>query len=103
MAMTLDDVQALAPDGRAFTTAKKLAKPEKWRRIGRDGDALWGVAVGSKGDTYATFVREGGPDQLRCTCPSRKRPCKHALGLAILAADGHAFNDEALPAHHRFI
>jgi len=90
----------MAPDSRAFGDARKLAKSGKWRRLGRDGDAIWGVALGSKGDAYAVFARDG--QDPRCSCPSRKIPCKHALALLLLAADGHAFAEEALPAGHRY-
>lgn len=98
--LTLAQVQALAPDSRALSDGKKLAKASAWRRLGREGDAIWGVALGSKGDAYAVFARSA--DDANCTCPSRKRPCKHALGLLLLAADQHAFIEEALPAGHRY-
>jgi hypothetical protein len=98
--LTIEQVQALAPDGRAFTDGKKLGKPAAWRRLGRDGGAVWGVALGSKGDAYAVLARS--PEDVRCSCPSRKRPCKHAIGLLVLAASGHAFAEEALPAGHRY-
>lgn len=39
---------------------------------------------------------------MKCGCPSRKRPCKHALGLLVLIAGGHVFVEEALPAGHRY-
>lgn len=98
--LTLTDVEALAPDARSLADAKKLAKPGAWRRLGRDAGALWGVALGSKGDAYAVFARSS--DDARCSCPSRKSPCKHALAILMLAANGHAFVDEALPAGHRY-
>ena len=99
---TIEDVGALAPGKSALTNAKKLAKPDKWRRLGREGDAIWGVAVGSKGDHYAVYVQAGGVESLRCSCPSRQRPCKHALGLALLEAQGHAFDEQPLPSGHRY-
>ncbi|MDC0743914.1 SWIM zinc finger family protein [Polyangium mundeleinium] len=98
--LTVAGIQALAPDARALADAKKLAKASAWRRLGREGDAVWGVALGSKGDAYAVFARSA--EDARCSCPSRKRPCKHALGLLLLAASGHTFMEEALPAGHRY-
>lgn len=98
--VTVEQVQGLATDGRSFADAKKLARAGAWRRLGRDGDAVWGVALGSKGDAYAVFARSA--DGARCSCPSRKAPCKHALALLLLAAGGHAFVEEALPAGHRY-
>lgn len=98
--ITVEQVQSVAPDARSMTDAKKLAKAASWRRLGRDGDALWGVALGSKGDAYAVFAR--GADDVRCSCPSRKSPCKHGLALLLLAASGHEFKSEALPSGHRY-
>lgn len=98
--LTLSQVQALASDSRSLADAKKLAKPSAWRRLGREGGAVWGVALGSKGDAYAVFARSS--DDARCSCPSRKRPCKHALALLMLVANGHSFVEEALPAGHRY-
>ena len=98
--LTVADVQALASDSRGFADGKKLAKASAWRRLGRDGDAVWGVALGSKGDAYAVFARTA--EEAKCSCPSRKRPCKHALGLLLLVVNGQTFVEEALPAGHRY-
>ena len=99
---TVEEITELAPGKSSVTNAKKLAKPEKWRRLGREGEAIWGVAVGSKGDHYAVYVTAGGASAMRCSCPSRQRPCKHALAIALLDAAGHSFEEEALPAGHRY-
>lgn len=98
--LTPAHVQALAPDSRSLSDAKKLAKPSAWRRLGRDGGAVWGVALGSKGDAYAVLARS--TDDIHCSCPSRKRPCKHALALLLLITNGSSFVEEALPAGHRY-
>jgi hypothetical protein len=34
----------------------------------------------------------------RCTCPSRKQPCKHTLALLYLYAGGASFPNSAPPA-----
>lgn len=98
--VTTSEVQALAPDTRSFSDAKKLAKETAWRRLGRDGEAVWGVALGSKGDAYAVFARSTAG--AKCSCPSRKIPCKHALALLLLVAAGFPFVEEALPKGHRY-
>ncbi|MEZ4301849.1 MAG: SWIM zinc finger family protein [Polyangiaceae bacterium] len=58
------------------------------------------MALGSKGDAYAVYA--ASKERARCSCPSRKSPCKHALGLLLLVAGGHVFAEEALPSGHRY-
>lgn len=99
-AITLSETEALATDSRSFADAKKLSKPSAWRRLGRDGEAVWGVALGSKGDAYAVFARSA--KDVQCSCPSRKTPCKHVLALLLLVANQHPFAEEALPKGHRY-
>lgn len=48
---------------------------------------MWGECEGSGAKPYRTVVDLAGPAS-KCTCPSRKFPCKHALGLLLLWADG---------------
>ncbi|MEL6178676.1 MAG: SWIM zinc finger family protein, partial [Myxococcota bacterium] len=84
-------------------TAKKLAIPAKWDQVGRVGpNIVWGVALGSRGDRYAVYI-DISRDALECSCPSRKRPCKHALGLLIMEANGnHTIPEADLPDGHRW-
>lgn len=99
---SIDEVHALAASKSVLASARKLADPSAWRRLAREGDALWGVARGSEGDHHAVYVTSGGPEALRCSCPSRTRPCKHALALALLDASGHVFEPGTLPPGHRY-
>ena len=49
---------------------------------------MWGLCKGSGSKPYQTVVDIKGP-AFKCSCPSRKFPCKHALGLLLLwAGDG---------------
>lgn len=83
MHLSLDQVDALAPDAGAAAAGRKLADPKVWRHLGRSADALWGECQGSA--LYQ--VRVALSDlAAKCTCPSRKFPCKHSLGLLYLAA-----------------
>lgn len=61
--------------------------PTWWRSSGCDGEAVWGVFAGSGAEPYETCVELTEP-AFRCSCPSRKLPCKHALGLLIMWALG---------------
>jgi len=82
---TLSAVEALAPDQASLTAASALAKPAKWLSLTRDADLMWGECQGSGANPYRTVV-DAGVVGYKCTCPSRKFPCKHALALMWMAA-----------------
>ena len=83
MGLSLEQVLAFAPDGRSAAAGKKLGTPASWQNLGANDDAYWGECKGSA--LYQ--VRVARPDlTAKCTCPSRKSPCKHVLGLLVLAA-----------------
>jgi hypothetical protein len=83
----VEQVLALAPDPAAARAARMLAHPGPWSDLGAAGDLIWGHCRGSASTPYRTVVDLGGPAS-RCSCPSRKTPCKHALGLLLLWATG---------------
>jgi SWIM zinc finger len=81
-------VLTLAPDAPSQRTAQALASTSSWPLTGaREPDALWGECRGSAAAPYRTAVDLSGP-AYQCSCPSRKFPCKHALALLLLWADG---------------
>jgi hypothetical protein len=82
--LTPDQVSAIAPDPAAATAARAIGTPRKWQSIGRSPRALWGEFRGSA--LYRTRIATADL-AAECTCPSRKRPCKHTLGLLYAAAD----------------
>ncbi|MEU2176052.1 SWIM zinc finger family protein [Nocardia sp. NPDC019219] len=82
---TEDQVAALAPDANSLSAAHKLV--HRWRECGQHGTALWGRCQGSGATPYQTIVDLSGP-AYRCSCPSRKFPCKHALSLLLRWAAG---------------
>ncbi|MBB4683059.1 SWIM zinc finger family protein [Amycolatopsis jiangsuensis] len=82
-----DRVSGLAPDPASAKAARGLAVPQKWSGAGMSGRALWGACRGSGRTPYRTAVEPAGP-AFRCSCPSRKIPCKHALGLLLLWSAG---------------
>jgi hypothetical protein len=84
---TADQVRTLAPDGAAARAGQELANPRRWTGTGRTATAAWGLCQGSGSSPYQTAADLAGP-AYRCSCPSRKIPCKHALGLLYLIADG---------------
>ncbi|MFI0372466.1 SWIM zinc finger family protein [Actinomadura sp. 1N219] len=82
-----EQVLGLAPDAPSAKAAGGVAKPGKWAGTGCDGEAVWGECQGSGKSAYRACADLTEP-AFRCSCPSRKFPCKHALGLLLLWADG---------------
>jgi hypothetical protein len=90
-------VLTLAPDVASQRTAQALASAGSWPLTGaREPDALWGECRGSSATPYRTAVDLSGP-AYQCSCPSRKFPCKHALALLLLWADGGVKDTPADP------
>lgn len=83
----VDQVLALAPDAASASAARKLATPAAWSQTGAKGELVWGLCAGSGKTPYQTIVDVSGP-AYRCSCPSRKFPCKHALALLLTWAAG---------------
>lgn len=86
---TTEQVLALAPDPASAAAGRKLATPGSWSALGTGAgtSAVWGLCAGSGKTPYRACVDLSGP-AFSCSCPSRKFPCKHALALLLLWADG---------------
>ncbi len=82
-------VLALAPDPSAQRAGQSLGTSGPWRETGSTAEpaTLWGLCQGSGTNPYQTCVDISEP-AYRCSCPSRKFPCKHALGLLLLWSAG---------------
>ncbi|MEU8541769.1 SWIM zinc finger family protein [Streptomyces sp. NPDC048717] len=117
---TSEQVLALAPDEASREAGSRLGVPGPWSGAGwggrraepgegagpgagegtggeAGGEAVWGVCAGSGRTSYKTAVDLTGP-AYTCTCPSRKVPCKHVLGLLLLwAGDEGSGDTEAEP------
>lgn len=97
-AWTAEQILALAPDTGSLKAGQEQSTPRRWITLGSACDAVWGLCQGSAKDPYRTQIDLGGP-AFRCTCPSRKFPCKHAIGLfLLLAARPEAFESSQPPA-----
>ncbi|MEU9099224.1 SWIM zinc finger family protein [Streptomyces sp. NPDC048361] len=95
---TAEQVLALAPDDASRKAGSRLGAAGPWSQGGYDGSgAVWGLCKGSGCTPYRTVVDTTGP-AYKCSCPSRKFPCKHALGLLLLwSGDERAVPDGAPP------
>ena len=97
MPLTLADLEGLAPDQAALVAARKLLTPRHWPLLACEGELLWGHCQGS-GATPYRVVFDGSDRGSKCTCPSRKFPCKHVLALAWLWLERSAdFGGEERP------
>ncbi|HKT38157.1 MAG TPA: SWIM zinc finger family protein, partial [Ktedonobacterales bacterium] len=83
LTITSEQALAAAPDLSAAQAGRKLADPRHWRTLGYSALALWGECQGSA--LYQVRV-ELASLSVKCSCPSRKFPCKHGIGLMLMAA-----------------
>ena len=86
-----------APDQSSIAAAQKLARPGPWSETGSNDVLVWGKCQGSGKTPYQVSIDLAAP-AYRCSCPSRKFPCKHALALLLLWARGHAAGAGGQPA-----
>src|SRR5215472_4166800 len=85
--LSREQVLAMAPDAAAAKAGQGQAFAVRWPTLGCDEQAAWGECQGSGAAPYRcqAALADGAA---RCSCPSRKLPCKHAIGLLLLLADG---------------
>jgi hypothetical protein len=92
-----EHILALAPDDSSAKNGKGLATLRKWSNLGKTEQALWGECQGSGSKSYQTQI-DLVETAFKCSCPSRKFPCKHGLGLFLLFANQpDAFTQNAPP------
>ena len=94
---TTETVLTLAPDPASAKAGQGLASARKWASLGSGEGLIWGECPGSGASPYQTKCDPDTP-AFSCSCPSRKFPCKHGLGLLLIWASAPtAFADGALP------
>lgn len=100
MPYTLDQILQLAPDDASAKAGQQLASSAKWVVKAQHARALWGDCQGSGKTPYKTII-DLTNIAFKCSCPSRKFPCKHGLGLMLLhVQQPAAFSTEnELPPH----
>jgi hypothetical protein len=83
--LTEEQVLQLAPDASSLKSGKELSNPKKWLNFTYNERVLWGEMQGSGKDPYRTQI-DLVSTAFKCSCPSRKFPCKHGLGLLLVFA-----------------
>lgn len=97
MVVTLEKIESLAPDQASLAAARKLLKPAIWPTLDAAEALIWGECLGSGSTPYRVVVSETDAGS-KCTCPSRKFPCKHSLALMWMCAEGKvAFASGTIP------
>ena len=91
LSLTTEQILSFAPDEASVKAARGLARPAKWATAGQNAGVLWGECKGSA--LYQVCADPAAP-AFKCTCPSRKFPCKHALALLLVATS----QPDAVPA-----
>lgn len=84
MTISVSAIESAAPDQASLQAATKLLSPAKWpeRIISEQKDLIWGACQGSGANPYRVVVDLSDLGS-KCSCPSRKFPCKHALALML--------------------
>lgn len=86
-----ETISRLAPDDATLRSGRELARKKALVRPGVSEDGTWLLAEckGSGKDVYSVTVDLSvDPPRASCTCPSRKLPCKHSLGVMLLYVAG---------------
>lgn len=97
MIPTQSQIESAAPDQASLKAALKLAKPKSWPTLYRSADSalIWGECQGSGANPYRVAV-DMSDLGAKCSCPSRKFPCKHAIGLMLLRNSGEDFTEASV-------
>lgn len=96
--LTKDKLEALAPDKSSLDAAQKLVKPSGWPLLAGDAQKtlVWGECQGSGATPYRVNVSLADVGY-KCSCPSRKFPCKHVLAILLINIDQPARFVQAEP------
>lgn len=96
MDINKNQIDSLAPDQASIKAGKGLATLSKWQNIGFSEFALWGECQGSGSTPYKSQI-DTRTFTFKCSCPSRKFPCKHGLGLMYLFVDNQSSFGNNMP------
>lgn len=81
--LSIEEIEALKPDDASLKAARGIAGPGKWENLGQNAHSIWGECKGSGSRPYLVQM-DVAAQAFKCTCPSRKFPCKHSLALCLM-------------------
>src|SRR5262249_51220758 len=92
LTLSEETILRVAPDDAAVQAGRDLLRKKSFSNLGISADGTWllGECKGSGKKPYQVsvdFTNQTTPVG-RCTCPSRKFPCKHCLGLMFAYLEG---------------
>src|SRR5437667_11848895 len=89
-ALSEDTALRMAPDDQVLTDGRGLIRKNSMSNLGVSADGTWilGECKGSAKLPYQVSVdlADTSNPLARCSCPSRKFPCKHGMALMLLYA-----------------
>lgn len=101
MRWTVDRVLAWTKDPATTREGQRLAEGRGWLAPGSCREplpAIWGEYTGTARKPYRVHISlSGTTPAAHCTCPSRKNPCKHAVGLLLRHSSQPTAFPEAAP------
>jgi hypothetical protein len=84
---TETQILQLAPDAPTAKRGQALSSMGKWLTLRTDSKAIWGECKGSGSKPYFVQMDLLNPS-FKCSCPARKFPCKHSIGMALMFVRG---------------
>ncbi len=84
MKISEEEILDISPDSASTKNAQKLYNKTKWI-VKKSQRAIWSEIYGSGKKPYLTQI-DIGSLAFKCSCPSRKFPCKHGLALGLYLA-----------------
>jgi hypothetical protein len=96
MNWTEESVRGFVTDAGTLRDGQKLTQSGKYGAVGQNAASAWGQVQGSAKEPYRVVI-DFGDLATKCSCPSRKFPCKHAAGLMLLLAQNKVAADNSPP------
>jgi hypothetical protein len=79
---TYEQAASFAPDAQVRRAYRQCLAPAKWLEMGKAEAGIWGLFQGSGRNAYKVRIDIVEP-AFRCSCLSKKQPCKHAIALFV--------------------
>jgi len=84
MEITQEYILSISPDAPSTKNANKIFSKTNWK-VKKSDRAVWSEIYGSGKKPYLTQI-DTQEIAFKCSCPSRKFPCKHGLALGLYVA-----------------